>query len=284
MRKHLIEPHGGRLVNLLLEPEEANQLKLDSRDWPSHDLNGRQICDLEMLMNGSFSPLQGFLTKKDYDSVCDKMRLADGNIWPIPIILDVSEETASNLKVGSKLALRDLEGVMLAALEVEDIWQPDLEAEAQKVFGTTNTEHPGVAYLLQKTQPYYVGGTVQGLEMPRHYDYREVRLSPREVREKFVTKGWRRIVAFQTRNPMHRAHQELTFRAAKELEANLLIHPVVGMTKPGDVDHFTRVRCYEAILTHYPHDTVIHELKRGYYYKGKVLRDAQVVVAYNERG
>ncbi|MFC1739407.1 bifunctional sulfate adenylyltransferase/adenylylsulfate kinase, partial [Planctomycetota bacterium] len=236
------------------------QLRLESSEWPSHNLTPRQICDLEMLLNGGFSPLRGFLCKKDYESVCEKMRLKDGVIWPMPIMLDVSEETAKGLKSGSKLALRDLEGVMLAVLNVEDVWQADLKAEAKKVFGTTNTEHPGVAYLLQKTQPYYVGGTVQGIEMPRHYDYHEVRLTPAQVREKFASNGWRHVVAFQTRNPMHRAHQELTFRAAKELEANLLIHPVVGMTKPGDVDYFTRVRCYQAILKHYPRNTVMLSL------------------------
>jgi sulfate adenylyltransferase len=188
------------------------------------------------------------------------MRLGDGTIWPLPIVLDVDEETGKGLKAGDKVALRDLEGVMLAVLEVEEVWQPDLQDEAKKVFGTTNTEHPGVAYLLQQTQSYYVGGKVLGVEMPHHYDYLDVRLKPAQLREKFASKGWRDVVAFQTRNPMHRAHQELTFRAAKELEANLLVHPVVGMTKPGDVDHFTRVRCYQAILRHYPKNTVMLSL------------------------
>jgi len=218
------------------------------------------LCDIDLLMNGGFSPLEGFLGRADYDSVCDDMRLADGTLWPMPIVLDVTEELAKVLGPGGKLALRDPEGVMLAVLDVRDVWQADRKAEAQKIFGSESLEHPGVAYLLQKTNPYYVGGTVEGVEQPRHYDYRQTRLSPAELRHRFATLGWRRVVAFQTRNPMHRAHLELTFRAAKELEANLLIHPVVGMTKPGDVDHYTRVRCYMALMGHFPRNTAMLSL------------------------
>ncbi len=260
MTAHLIEPHGGKLVNLLVDQDKANQLKQASRDWPSVDLTPRQFCDLELLISGGFSPLTGFMNRKDYESVCQKMRLADGTLWPIPITLDVSEELASQLKVGQMLALRDFEGVVIAAMEIEDIWQPDLQAEAKTVYGTSNTEHPAVAYLNHQTKPFYIGGKIQALTMPRHYDYVDLRHTPAQLREKFSAMGWRKIVAFQTRNPMHRAHQELTFRAAKELEANLLIHPVVGMTKPGDVDHYTRVRCYQAILKHYPKNTTMLSL------------------------
>jgi len=260
MGQHLIEPHGGELVDLIVDSAKGQELKEQSKGWVSQNLTGRQLCDLEMLLNGGFSPLRGFLNKADYESVCEEMRLCDGALWPLPIMLDVSEETAKVLKEGDKLALRDFEGVMLAALTVKDVWQADLKAEAKKVFGSANEEHPGVAYLLKKTESYYVGGTVEGIEKPRHYDFTELRMGPKEVREKFSSKGWRNVVAFQTRNPMHRAHQELTFRAAKELEANLLIHPVVGKTKPGDVDHFTRVRCYEALMSHYPHNTAMLSL------------------------
>ncbi len=260
MPSHLIEPHGGKLVNMLVNADRAAELKKLSRDWPSVDLTPRQLCDLELITNGGFSPLEGFMTKKDYDSVCDKMRLANGVLWPMPITLDISEELASTLKVGDILALRDFEGVVLAALHIEDIWQPDLQAEAKKVYGTSDTQHPAVAYLQQQTKPYYVGGKIEALSLPHHYDYVDLRHTPAQLREKFATMGWRKVVAFQTRNPMHRAHQELTFRAAKELEANLLIHPVVGMTKPGDVDHYTRVRCYQAILRHYPKNTTMLSL------------------------
>jgi len=260
MHSNLISPHGDKLINLVVDQERNEELKHLSRDWPSWDLTPRQICDLELLANGGFSPLEGFLCRNDYESVCEKMRLADGTIWPIPIMLDVTEELAKNLGEGSILALRDAEGVILAALNVEQIWQPDLMHEAQQVFGTTNPEHPGVDYLTNRTNPWYVGGKLEVLQLPHHYDFVEFRLTPSQLREKFTTFGWHHIVAFQTRNPMHRAHQEITFRAAKEIEANLLIHPVVGMTKPGDVDHYTRVRCYMSILKHYPHHTAMMSL------------------------
>lgn len=260
MHSNPISPHGGALVNLVVNQERAEELKRLSRDWASWDLTPRQICDLELLANGGFSPLTGFLCRKDYEDVCEKMRLADGTIWPIPITLDVPEKVAKNLDAGSVLALRDPEGVMFAALNVEDIWQPDLTKEAELVFGSTNHEHPGVDYLMNSTNSWYVGGKLEVLQLPHHYDFVEFRLTPSQLREKFTTLGWHRVVAFQTRNPMHRAHQEITFRAAKELEANLLIHPVVGMTKPGDVDHYTRVRCYLSILRRYPHNTALLSL------------------------
>jgi sulfate adenylyltransferase len=257
---HLIPPHGGSLVNLIVDEHHSAQIKNESRDWPSHDLTPRQLCDLELLLNGGFSPLTGFMARADYDRVCADMRLADGTLWPMPIMLDVSEELAKTLEPGSNVALRDPEGVMLAALHVDDVWQPDREAEAAAVFGTTSPEHPGVAQLLNQTQPYYVGGVVTGLHPVTHYDYRLLRHSPEELRAEFVKLGWTRVVAFQTRNPMHRAHQEITLRAAKDVEASLLIHPVVGMTKPGDVDHYTRVRCYQALLHRYPQKTAMLSL------------------------
>ena len=260
MFHHLIEPHGGFLKNLLVNSERAAEMKMQSRDWPSWDLTARQICDLELLINGGFSPLEGFMSKADYESVCETMRLHDGTLWPMPITLDVTEEIAGQLKNGDVLALRDPEGTMLAALHVDDIWQPDRQQEAQQVFGTSNTEHPGVKYVLEQTHPYYAGGRLEAVAFPSHYDFVELRLTPVQLREKLISFGWQKVVAFQTRNPMHRAHQELTFRAAADLEANLLIHPVVGMTKPGDVDHYTRVRCYQAVVHHYPKNTALLSL------------------------
>lgn len=255
MTDHLISPHGGTLVNLEASAERSAELRGQSRDWPSWDLTERQICDLELLLSGGFSPLNGFMTKDDYERVCSEMRLKDGNLWPIPITLDISEQAAESIAPGQMLALRDPEGVMLAAIHVEDIWRPDLTSEASDVFGTTNPEHPGVGYLLNRSHPIYVGGRIEGLQPPVHYDFRSLRLTPTELRAEFVRRGWTQIVAFQTRNPLHRAHVELTTRAATEAAANLLIHPVVGMTKPGDVDHYTRVRCYQAVLDRYPHNT-----------------------------
>ena len=260
MSDHLIPPHGGTLINLFSDATLSAELKVESRDWPSHDLTPRQLCDLELLVSGGFSPLSGFMGREDYERVCKEMRLADGTLWPIPITLDVSEELAKSLSPGSQLALRDEEGVMLASLNVEVVWEPDREAEANAVFGTTNREHPGVAQLCDRTQAYYVGGRVTAIQPVTHYDYKQLRHTPEELRGEFVKLGWTKVVAFQTRNPMHRAHQELTLRAAKEVEANLLIHPVVGLTKPGDVDHYTRVRCYQALLHRYPAQTAMLSL------------------------
>jgi len=257
---HLIEPHGGELVSLLADPERANELTKQSTDWPSWDLTERQICDLELLISGGFSPLRGFLGSADHASVCESMRLTDGTLWPIPVTLDVPEDFAAKLEPGTSIALRDGEGVMLAALHVEELYRPDLEAEARAVFGSVDPVHPGVAHLLQRTHPVYLGGRLEGLQPPLHYDYRDLRHTPAQLRAQFADKGWRRVVAFQTRNPLHRAHQELTLRAAKQVEANLLIHPVVGLTRPGDVDHYTRVRCYQAILPGYPHGTAMLSL------------------------
>ena len=256
MKDHLIAPHGGSLVDMLASAERAGELKEASRDWPSWDLTPRQLCDLELLMNGAFSPLRGFMVEKDHESVCSSMRLADGTLWPIPIVLDLPREFAKALKPGTSLALRDPEGVMLAALHIDEIYEPDRESEAEAVYGSRNPEHPGVAHLLNRTHPCYVGGRIEGLQRPAHHDFRALRHTPAELRADFQRLGWRRVVAFQTRNPMHRAHLELTLRAGKEANANLLIHPVVGMTQPGDVDHYTRVRCYQALLPRYPQATV----------------------------
>jgi sulfate adenylyltransferase len=254
---HLIAPHGGELVDLIADEARTAELKSHSREWPSWDLTPRQVCDLELLMSGGFSPLRGFMTRADYEGVCQNMRLSNGTIWPMPITLDISEDFAHKLRPGSsKIALRDAEGVMLAVLHVEEVWHPDRKAEAKSVFNTTSTVHPGVDYLLNKGNPWYAGGRIEGLQMPSHYDFRAFRLTPAELRAEFSRLGWRRVVGFQTRNPMHRAHQELTFRAAKQVEANLLLHPSVGMTKPGDVDYFTRVRCYQLLLAKYPPGTV----------------------------
>ncbi len=248
----LIEPHGGELKERFVSEAEAKALKAKGKDLISWDLAGRQIWDLEMIMNGGFSPLEGFLGKADYESVCKDMRLADKTLWTIPITLDVTEEFSGKVKSGDEIALRDAEGVLLAVLTISDIWTPDKNKEAKSVFGTTDTVHPGVDYLLNGSNPVYIGGSIAGVEMPTHYDFRELRNSPKELRERFKKFGWARIVAFQTRNPMHRAHQEITFRAAQQVEANLLIHPVVGLTKPGDIDHYSRIRCYEHVAKHYP--------------------------------
>lgn len=256
----LIAPHGGKLVDLLVAEAERDAFKHEAAALPGCDLNARQLCDLELLMTGAFSPLTGFMNRADHASVCNDMRLADGTLWPMPVTLDVGHDFVDRLGEHRRIALRDPEGVALAVLDIQDIWEPDREAEAKAVFGTTDRKHAGVAWLLDRAGPVYVGGRVHGIALPQHYDFRHLRLTPREVRERFDKLGWRRIVAFQTRNPMHRAHLELTFRAAQIAQANLLIHPSVGMTKPGDIDHYTRVRCYEKLTTHYPEQTTMLSL------------------------
>ena len=240
--------------------DRLQKAKIEAAELTSWDLTPRQICDLELLMNGGFYPLKGFLTEGDYNSVVEYMRLENGKLWPMPITLDVSQEFSDSLKIGQNIALRDQEGVILATITVTDSWLPKKKREAEVVFGADDLAHPAVDYLYNKAGPVYLGGPVTGIQEPVHYDFRNRRDTPNELRAYFHKMGWRRVVAFQTRNPLHRAHQELTFRAAKGAEANLLIHPVVGMTKPGDIDHFTRVRCYEAVLDQYPSSTTAMSL------------------------
>jgi len=248
------------IPELYVSYESAQKLKVEAAHLPSWDLTARQICDLELLMNGGFNPLKGFMSEEDYNGVVDNMRLSDGALWPIPINLDVSEKFAEGVEEGQDIALRDQEGVILAILSITDKWIPNKAHEAEKVFGADDLAHPAVNYLHNTAGPVYLGGPITGIQQPVHYDFKGRRDTPNELRAYFRKMGWRKVVAFQTRNPLHRAHQELTFRAAKEAQANLLIHPVVGMTKPGDVDHFTRVRCYEAVLDKYPQSTTTMSL------------------------
>ncbi len=249
------EAHGGVLKEGYLGDSASEEEKAKAKDYKSWDLGPRQLCDIELILDGAFSPLEGFLGREDYEAVLAEMRLTSGLLWPIPITLDVTAEFADSINEGEWIALRDPEGVMVATMEVADKWSPEKAGEATSVFGTENPAHPGVDYLLNQANEVYLGGKLKGVEPPLHYDFRLLRDTPAELRGRFRKLGWRKVVAFQTRNPMHRAHQELTFRAAKEHEANLLIQPVVGMTRPGDIDHYTRVRCYERILEKYPEQT-----------------------------
>jgi sulfate adenylyltransferase len=239
----------------MVTEERISELKQDFVHLQSWTLNDRQICDLEMIMSGGFSPLIGFLGQKDYDAVCTGMRLQNNALWPIPITLDVTEDAAENLAEKDKLVLRDKEGFALAVLTIGEIWKPDQKKEAEQIYGTMDETHPGVNYLVHESNPIYIGGSVEGVHVPKHYDYQGLRHTPAQLREEFDRLGWTNIVAFQTRNPMHRAHVELTHRASAEANANLLIHPVVGLTKPGDVNHYTRVRCYQKIMEKYAGNT-----------------------------
>ena len=259
-RTTLMENNLAPIPELYVSYDSAQKMKMEAAELVSWDLTPRQICDLELLMNGGFNPLKGFLSEADYNSVVDTMRLTDGSLWPMPITLDVSEKFAESLTAGQDIALRDAEGVILATMTVTDNWVPNKAHEAEQVFGADDDAHPAVNYLHNTAGKVYLGGPVTGIQQPVHYDFRGRRDTPNELRSYFRKLGWRKVVAFQTRNPLHRAHQELTFRAAKEAQANLLIHPVVGLTKPGDVDHFTRVRCYEAVLDKYPASTTTMSL------------------------
>jgi len=256
----LVEAHGGKLCNLVLDADASAALKNEAKSLPSWTLNDRQICDLEMILNGGFSPLTGFLNESDYNSVLENMRLQDGTIWPIPITLDVTEEFAEAINKSDEIALKDKEGFTIAVMSAESIWAPDKKAEAEKVILTTDDSHPAVNYLINESNPVYVGGPIKGLMLPKQYDYTDLRQTPAQVRELFEKNGWDNVVAFQTRNPMHRAHVELTIRAAEEHDAKILIHPVVGLTKPGDVDHYTRVRCYQHVLPKYTDDSAMLSL------------------------
>ncbi|PCH43783.1 ATP-sulfurylase [Wolfiporia cocos MD-104 SS10] len=249
-------PHGGVLKDLIARDELLHDaLKAEAATLSDIVLTERQLCDLELIINGGFSPLEGFMNEADYNGVVESLRLADGTLFPIPITLDVSREDIDQLSIatGSRIALRDpRDDQALAIITVDDIYRPDQVKEAIRVFGADDPAHPAVAYLRTRVKEFYIGGKVQAIQAPTHFDYVALRYTPAELRAHFKKLAWRKVVAFQTRNPMHRAHRELTVRAARQRQANVLIHPVVGLTKPGDVDHYTRVRVYEAIMAKYP--------------------------------
>lgn len=244
----------------LVAPARAQELKQSAEGMPSQVLKDRELCDLELILNGGFAPLAGFMTQVEYESVLQVMRLPTGHLWTLPVCLDISPALAEKLAPDVSLALRDEEGFMLAALKVESIWKPDRDTEAEVVFGTRSAAHPGVARLLERKDWYCVGGPIEGIALPDHFDFDRVRHTPAELRAEFTRRGWKRVVAFHTSKPMHRIHRDLTLDAARAADAGLLIHPAVGTTKPGDLLYHARVHCYEAILAHYPSDTAMLSL------------------------
>ncbi|KAH8802746.1 ATP sulfurylase [Xylogone sp. PMI_703] len=256
-------PHGGELKDLIArDAPKHDKLEAEAETLPAVILTERQLCDLELILSGGFSPLEGFMNEKDYNGVVEKNRLADGNLFSMPITLDVSQEQIDELgiKPGVRLALRDFrDDRHLAIINVEDVYKPDKAKEAKEVFGG-DEEHPAVKYLYNTAKEFYVGGKLDAINRLEHYDYVALRYTPAELRLHFDKLGWQKVVAFQTRNPMHRAHRELTVRAARARQANVLIHPVVGLTKPGDIDHFTRVRVYQALLPRYPNGMAVLSL------------------------
>lgn len=244
--------------NLLVHFRRIEGLKEAALAYPSLDLNQRQLCDLELLLNRAFYPLTGYLGPEDYESVLEDMRLANGTIWPIPICLDVNEKMAQSLKQGSSLALRDEEGFMLAVLRIDHIWRPDKEREAKAIFGTDDpAAHPGVRYLYEEVGPWYVGGSLEGVHLPIHYDFKELRLTPAETHRQFLQNGWRNVIGFQTTTPLHCAHREMTLRAAREAGANIFIQPIAGLSHPGDIDYYTQIRCYKEIVKKYPKNMIL---------------------------
>ena len=244
----LIPPYGDTLVNLVVSPQEADELKAHAGELPSIQVSERIVCDLELLATGGFSPLDRFMGQQDYQHVLDEMRLSNGYVFPIPITLPV--EPNPEIKLGQDIALRNSKNELLAVMTVEEMYEWDKEEMAQKVFGTLDPHHPMIAEM-SRWGRFNISGRLRVLELPRHYDFRDLRLTPAQTRERLIAAGHENVVAFQTRNPMHRVHEEITKRAIESVDGTLLLHPVVGMTKPGDVDYFTRVRTYRALVSNY---------------------------------
>ena len=239
--------------SLLVHFRRVESLKEAALDYPSINLNKRQLCDLELLLNRAFYPLKGYMNQADYESVLTDMRLSDGTLWPLPVYLDVSPEMADPLDDGQPVAITDEEGFVLAILTVEEIWEPDKRQEALAVYGTDDpSRHPGVNTLFQEVKSHYVAGILEGIQLPVHYDFRELRLTPADTHRRFSRNGWRHVIGFQTEANLHCAHREMTLRAAREAGAGIFLQPVVGLTHPGDLEHYTRVRCYQEIIKKYP--------------------------------
>ena len=252
----MIHPHGGRLVNRMVSGEEREGLAREAPDIPAVTLNQRELADLEMIGTGAMSPLEGFMGEADYRSVIDSMRLANGLVWAIPVVLSAKTEEHKKLTRGDRVALLDEAGRALAVMDVADRYEADHDYEAQMVLRTNDEAHPGVQYL-QSISPVYLGGTIHMIRHPEHKDFTRYRLEPKETRVLFATKGWNRVVAFQTRNPIHRAHEYIQ-KCALEVCDGLLIHPLVGETKSDDIPADVRMRCYEELMErYYPKDRVV---------------------------
>ena len=247
-KTELIKPYGGELVNLLVSEDDFAKRKTYAGTLPSIQISVRAQCDLELMAVGAFSPLDRFMGKADHQRVVDEMRLADGTVFPMPITLPV--DNVDEIEVGKDIALRDSNNRILAIMTVEEIYEWDREEVSQKVFGTLDPRHPIVAEM-HRWGKYNISGPLQVIEMPPHYDFAMLRRTPAETRAIIAEYGHENVVAFQTRNPLHRVHEELTKRAIEAIDGVLLLHPVVGVTKPGDVDHFTRVRAYKALVENY---------------------------------
>ncbi len=247
-----VESGAERLVSLIVDPARAATLKELSLHLPSITLTDHQLCDIELLATGALSPLTGFMGRSDYESVLDRMQLQDGTCWPVPICLGISQKQGELLESGQSLAIRDPEGFLLAVMHLESIWAIDKEKEAALVFGTQDRQHPGVNDLYADANHYYIGGRLEVLSLPLHFDFKALRQSPGEVRHLYNKLGWKRVVGFQTRHPIHRPQFEMTLAAMQAAKAGLLLLPIVGLTMPDDFDYYTRVRCYQEVMRYYP--------------------------------
>ncbi|MFP4048365.1 MAG: bifunctional sulfate adenylyltransferase/adenylylsulfate kinase [Desulfovermiculus sp.] len=244
--------------SLLVHFRRVEHLKKEVAGSPSISLNERQVCDLELLCNRAFYPLTGFMTAAEYESVLDQGRLPDSTLWPLPICLDVNEKTASRLEPGQTLGLCDGEGFLLAVMHVQQIWQPDKRKEAARIYGTEDANlHPSVYHLFHRTQPFYVGGSIEGLHPPLHFDFPELRLPPSETHRRFTQMGWRNVIGFHTEKPLHCAHKEMILHAARQAGASIFLQPEVGRPSPRDLEHFTMIRCYQAFVRHFPQTMIM---------------------------
>ena len=252
----MIKPHGKTLVSFHLSADELSEYSELSNNISSLTLSLKQQCDLEMISNGAFSPLSTFNNQKDYEEILLKNKLSNGLVWPIPIVLDVPDQFLQSLDKNEYISLRNTEGFLLAILKVKEFWAPNKKEEANLVFKSNDLNHPGVDYLFNHTNNNYISGELVPIHENKYFDFTHLRKSPQEVRDFFRLNNWKDVIAFQTRNPMHRAHYELTKLAMDEHNSKLLIHPVIGMSKPGDIDHFTRVKCYQHIIKYYPENSV----------------------------
>ena len=245
---NLITPFGGDLVNLVASVEMADELRDEAGRLPSIQISERAVCDLELLATGGFSPLERFMSQDDFRSVVEDMRTSNGTLFPIPITLPVDDD--AGISLDGRIALRDPNNNLLAIMDVEEAYQWDMEETAKEVYGTLDLRHPIVAEMHQWGR-YNISGRLQVIQLPERHDFSELRLTPAQTRSALEKTGRRNVVAFQTRNPLHRVHEELTKRAAAAVDGVLLLHPVVGLTRLGDVDHYTRVRTYRALTELY---------------------------------
>jgi sulfate adenylyltransferase len=249
----IIQPHGGKLVNRLLQGKDREKALVKARSIKSINVSSRIISDIELIAVGAFSPIEGFMGKEDYDSVIENMRLKDGLPWSIPITLPVSEEAATGFEEGEELSILDHDGNIIAILILEEKYLYDKEREAKNVYGTSDLAHPGVGVLYNQGS-ILLGGKISLINRPQNIEFPKYTLDPSQTREIFKNRGWRTIVAFQTRNPIHRAHEYIQ-KCALETVDGLLIHPIVGETKSDDIPAHLRIKCYEELLeNYYPKD------------------------------